>query len=1057
MKSYLYVSIFILLSFSANASWQTYQNDLRNTGVSNGTGYFPLRAVNFSDDSFGMDFQPLIDDLDNNGSKEIVIFSNSSLIIFNHQLMISKQSKVGDILAQPALFNFDDDNLIEIIFNARQNSTDYFFAYQYNNSNLRQEFNITLSNQADFGGIKCVKLDAANACVFKDKKNYINMINMNSKAISSYNTSVYEEVRHTVPAIGDIDNDGNPEAVFWFNEDNRSGYGFLVFDLAERKLDTSFNNSGIVDNIFSPEILGPSLFHQLFMLKGQPVLADLNNDNKLEIAASIFYDDSFTGVARSDWFTELFVYSHNGTNLFSKCEPNVFSNVGCNDDQSTSERWEGLNPLAFDYDKNGIDDICFIKDVKSTSGGSGFQYMALSCYNYNGNKIAETKLENTGDSIRGTAIAADMNNDGYMDIITSNNINIANGSSILSPPLNKTPPIAVDIDGNGGLDLIWTVSSQTMVFLDSGKYAADLAVSGISFAGLNETHVNVLASIRNSGNAEADNVKTIVYNAATLENRTFVSKIVRGGNLTLKAALEPKKRQKILVSADFENEINETDESNNFAFKEFNGLPYVFVSADTGLFLIDSEVKNYMKNKLTSGYYTENENEADVSVYIGKFNPRNRVNNIRTLEEFEFGYDSGNVIFNDKIGTNPYAALVGAFKDDDNKIKIMIVGNEIEGDISGAKEFIKNQALLLNAKDKKAVFVDDENVDAVKVFDYLHLGGNSEHYNVNSQQFKTIVKNALNDKMFNVFDKSVVSSNGITLRLRNMKPNISNDYLEYLNSTGVPVEMPVVLAHGLFSNLTTWEVLGAELSNIGRDTWLIEITGGPSQDCDDCIDYTFYNLTDIFVPALLNGVLDVTGKDKIQYVGFSNGCRSALDSLERNQFDSNKIETFVAVGCPGAFEGESSGGNKLKENGGLAISKFASQNKKHLNFGDVSKEVIGLPLFSTANEKISLNLLGFYHNITSSKEDQQPGQNLNLNRFYLIQGAFTNNSDLIVTTVDENVIYENIIADKKQYFSLTSTHAGLDDRSRTKTLIRKFVNNETLSWFEKAIILKSSD
>ena len=95
--------------------------------------------------------------------------------------------------------------------------------------------------------------------------------------------------------------------------------------------------------------------------------------------------------------------------------------------------------------------------------------------------------------------------------------------------------------------------------------------------------------------------------------------------------------------------------------------------------------------------------------------------------------------------------------------------------------------------------------------------------------------------------------------------------------------------------------------------------------------------------------------------------------------------------------------------------------------------------------------------ITSSSEDSQPGKNINLNRFYIIQGAFTNNSDLIVTTVDENAIYQNITASKKQYFSITSTHAGLDDRSRTKTLIRKFVNNETLSWFEKTIILKSSE
>ena len=310
--------------------------------------------------------------------------------------------------------------------------------------------------------------------------------------------------------------------------------------------------------------------------------------------------------------------------------------------------------------------------------------------------------------------------------------------------------------------------------------------------------------------------------------------------------------------------------------------------------------------------------------------------------------------------------------------------------------------------------------------------------------------------MFVEKDYSVNSASGISLRLRNLKPNASNMYISYLNSTGIPTELPVVLAHGLFSNLSTWQVLASEISNTGRDTWLIEITGGPGQDCDNCTDYTFYNLTDDYLPALLNGVLTFTGKENIQYVGFSNGCRAALDSLKRNKFDSSKVETFVAVGCPGSFEGESLGSKKLNEGGALAIAKFKSQNKKHLKFDDIITEVIGLPIFTANKEKISLNLFIQYYNFSSSKEDQQPAKNLSLNKFYIIQGAFTNDSDLIVTTLDENAIYENINSNNKQYFSITATHIGLDDRSRTKTLIRKFINNESLSWFEKALILKSS-
>ncbi|MBI2558136.1 alpha/beta hydrolase [Candidatus Woesearchaeota archaeon] len=338
----------------------------------------------------------------------------------------------------------------------------------------------------------------------------------------------------------------------------------------------------------------------------------------------------------------------------------------------------------------------------------------------------------------------------------------------------------------------------------------------------------------------------------------------------------------------------------------------------------------------------------------------------------------------------------------------------------------------------------------------MHLGGNNEHYKVGNDEFRRIVRNALNDEMFNVEDKTVVTGNDITLRLRNLKPNISSDYLEYLSSNGMPVEMPVVLAHGLFSNLTTWEVLGAELSNIGRDTWLIEITGGPGQDCDDCIDYTFYNLTDIFVPELLNGVLGFTGKDNLQYVGFSNGCRAALDSLERNQFDSNKVETFVAVGCPGSFEGNSTTGNIIAANDGKVSQRLDAKNLKHLSRFDLALAgLFNIDYITKIQEpKVSLNLFKFYENIIINKSDRQPGD-INISNFMIIQGNAFTSDDGIVTVIDEKNIYTN--ANKnlnpKKHFNIFAIHSSLDTKDRTKSIIRKSINKEKLSFYEKTINL----
>ena len=534
------------------ASWQTYQNDLRNTGVSNGTGYLPSNTANFSID-LGMDFQPLVDDLDANGKNEIVIFSNDSSIILSPQLDILNSVKTGPLLGQPTLFNFDNDSLIEIIFNARQNFTDYFFVYQYNNSNLQQEFNITLTNEANFGGIKCFGFNGTNYCVFKDKLNYVHVVNMVSREDNSYFISNYEERRHTVPAIGDIDDDGRYEAVWWFNQNNGSGYGFLVFDLINRSLETNFNNSGIVDDIFSPINLGPSLYHQLFELKGQPVLVDLNNDGKLEIAASVFYEDAPYDWTGNDWYTQLFVYTHNGTKLFSKCGVNGF-NGQCSDADSEVNKWEGTNPFVMDYDKNGFDDICFVKDVKQIDS-SRFDHMDLNCYNYNGGEIASVSLSKFPDGIQGNAMLADMNNDGEKEIITRNHIYLLNSTSIFFYNLDAFNPIAVDIDGNNGLDLIWTHGNLTKVFLDNNNYTVDLAVSAsdINFLKFNSTHINVSAMVKNIGQVETNNVKVAVYNTETLENNTIVLGIKKGKNITFSSILGLRENQEVLVSVDYYN------------------------------------------------------------------------------------------------------------------------------------------------------------------------------------------------------------------------------------------------------------------------------------------------------------------------------------------------------------------------------------------------------------------------------------------------------------------------------------------------------------------------
>ena len=451
-KSVLFVVMLILSLLTAYASWEQFQYDELNSGKANGTGYFGIRKIiNLTDSISGMGFQPLIFDADSNGKNEIVIFSGNYLKLFDTRLNLLNEKFVGNILGQPTAFNIDNDLFKEIIFISNFSGINYFFAYQYNNSGFNHEFNFTVSNGGIGSGIKCTALGSTNICVFMDNSQYVHIVNLTSKTGSSYNTSVFNDTREKIPAIGDLHNNGSLEAVFWFDKNGNKQYGLMAFDLINKNLDYFFGDNGTADDIV------PS-YSTNFKLKGHPVLADLNNDGKMEVAVSAFYDDTCNFEMCMDWFTELFVYNSSGNKLFSECEKSP--NGDCNDGSSSTSPEEGTNPFVLDSNKDGISEICFIKDKKVSYN---VKNMTINCYNYSGSKLLDSEI--SGGAIK-AATAADMDSDGILDIITENYIYSKNGSSINNHGFGSNFAIPADIDGNGGLDLLFSKKSLTQIFID---------------------------------------------------------------------------------------------------------------------------------------------------------------------------------------------------------------------------------------------------------------------------------------------------------------------------------------------------------------------------------------------------------------------------------------------------------------------------------------------------------------------------------------------------------------------------------------------------------------
>lgn len=459
MKRVVLFLLFLILIPNLNAVWEQFQGDESNTGKGDGVGNFGNAAiVNFTI-AEGMNFQPLVEDINDDGKNEIIIFSGNYLKIFDSYLILIDEVFVGNLQGQPTVFNIDGDSFREIIFISNISDVDYFFAYEYDNSNFNQEINFTVANRGIGSGIKCTDIGSANICVFMDNAQYVHVVNMSSGIDESFNTSVYPDTNGKIPAIGDLHNDNGLEAVFWHDKNANGQYGLLVFDMVNMQLDTAFDNSGIMDDIINSA--GARV-----VLKGHPVLVDLNNDNKLEIAVSAFYDDLSNYEMTRDWFTELFVYDHNGSLLFSKCEKRNPASIDCNDGSSSVSMWEGTNPFVLDSNNDGIDDICFVKDKKL---GFYFKNMTINCYNYFGDKLLDSELEINAKR----ATVADMNNDGIMEMITESRIFALNGTIVFDHGLGPNFVVPVDIDSNNGLDLISSSNGYTGIVLDNSGFVEE--------------------------------------------------------------------------------------------------------------------------------------------------------------------------------------------------------------------------------------------------------------------------------------------------------------------------------------------------------------------------------------------------------------------------------------------------------------------------------------------------------------------------------------------------------------------------------------------------------
>lgn len=462
-----------------------------------------------------------------------------------------------------------------------------------------------------------------------------------------------------------------------------------------------------------------------------------------------------------------------------------------------------------------------------------------------------------------------------------------------------------------------------------------------------------------------------------------------------------------------------------------------------------SILNNFRNNFIFDNFYLLNDFEKNLleeRINIFLLKELNCLENSNLICE-----NLSNIIINlsidrsDNFFSLPYEVLIESFFIEDKRI-INIKSNSIYGVVNGIFHYKNNLNFFNMNSISKTYGIKD--YSGLKIYDFLFQKNNP--YLFNEFNFQIFISN-LNDLFNNdIFNKTEFFLN-INLEIDNLNIDsidyklwkYENKYSSNLNSYLNKRENPIVLAGGLFSDITTWESLAKKLSEDGYIVYLIELTGGRSSDCINCYNYEYDFLVDFVLPEYIEFILDDSNKSQINFVGHSNGARVALDFLskyQQSEFDYNYINTFIAVGVPGAFEGSSFLYKSIKKS--APILNKTLENKNHINIYDLVS--LGFNKIPTRSSMISMNLWNTYLNWMLDEEKIQPGSNIYLNNFKLISGNFLfSGNDGIVTLEDQFGIFENVekgVLNNSEHIITNHPHLMMSSFSRIQREVINFLN-----------------
>ena len=440
----------------------------------------------YSQSSYGTNYQPLVADLDLDGKPDIVVQSANFLNIYNASWTLLDQKAVN-LVGQPTLTSTVDlknDGLQAYESYIVANNDSHVFIYDYNGTiNELYSLNVTLSQNISLNGsgFKCFyeSYITSEICIAKYLRYNESLPSRRTRINGGFMSLIIPATCHnttcitnefydfvdlnntivTIPNFNDIDNSGSKNVIFWSDFNQDESIGFSVFEtIADSRL---LYKDDLID--LSAAGLTSTVTNNYG--SNNPIMYDLNTGGHSEIYFSRNRrSNSWVAGTSTDGAT-MYCYDSTGT-ACAGFNVNVISNY-C-PSAPNSHDFVMSNIVINEVD--GEEKACVLASGTGC-GGAPYSQIAGVCVDASGN------IDHTSDISRSTSLGtsqlfatgADFNNDGNDDLLTHRYVVDMIGQESLLNYTTEGYVISGDFNIDGFLDLIGTNTSEMGSWLSSGS------------------------------------------------------------------------------------------------------------------------------------------------------------------------------------------------------------------------------------------------------------------------------------------------------------------------------------------------------------------------------------------------------------------------------------------------------------------------------------------------------------------------------------------------------------------------------------------------------------